>query len=73
MQRFTPRKPKSIWSHLNKGHVARLTKASGIDAEAGRKRKVAELMGMLVRGEAILQWPLSAAAKKQSRLARGDP
>lgn len=27
MQRFTPRKPKSIWSLINIGHVKRLTKA----------------------------------------------
>jgi uncharacterized protein YdeI (YjbR/CyaY-like superfamily) len=25
LQRFTPRRPKSVWSHVNKGHVARLT------------------------------------------------
>lgn len=27
LQRFTPRKAKSIWSQVNKGHVARLTAA----------------------------------------------
>ena len=27
LQRYTPRRPKSIWSQINKGHVARLTKA----------------------------------------------
>lgn len=27
LQRFTPRKPKSIWSQVNREHVARLTKA----------------------------------------------
>ncbi len=27
LQRFTPRKPKSIWSQVNRGHVARLVKA----------------------------------------------
>jgi uncharacterized protein YdeI (YjbR/CyaY-like superfamily) len=27
LQRFTPRKPKSIWSQVNQGHVARLTAA----------------------------------------------
>jgi uncharacterized protein YdeI (YjbR/CyaY-like superfamily) len=27
LQRYTPRKPKSIWSHINREHVARLTTA----------------------------------------------
>jgi uncharacterized protein YdeI (YjbR/CyaY-like superfamily) len=27
LQRFTPRKPKSIWSQINRGHVARLIEA----------------------------------------------
>ena len=27
LQRFTPRKGKSVWSQINQGHVARLTKA----------------------------------------------
>jgi len=40
-QRFTPRKPKSIWSLINIGHVKRLTKAgrikpSGLKAFAAR-------------------------------------
>lgn len=40
-QRFTPRKPKSIWSRINIGHVARLTKAgsmrpAGVKAFAAR-------------------------------------
>jgi len=40
-QRFTPRKPKSIWSLINLGHVKRLTKArrmkpAGLKAFAAR-------------------------------------
>ena len=27
LQRFTPRRPKSIWSQVNRDHIARLTKA----------------------------------------------
>jgi uncharacterized protein YdeI (YjbR/CyaY-like superfamily) len=27
LQRFTPRKAKSVWSQINTGHIARLTKA----------------------------------------------
>jgi uncharacterized protein YdeI (YjbR/CyaY-like superfamily) len=41
-QRFTPRKPKSIWSLINIGHVARLKKArrmmpAGLKAFAARE------------------------------------
>ena len=27
LQRFTPRRPKSVWSQVNRGHIARLTDA----------------------------------------------
>jgi uncharacterized protein YdeI (YjbR/CyaY-like superfamily) len=27
LQRFSPRRPRSVWSQINRGHVARLTKA----------------------------------------------
>ena len=42
--RFTPRKPRSIWSNINVNHVERLTKAgrmhaSGLDAYARRDPK----------------------------------
>jgi uncharacterized protein YdeI (YjbR/CyaY-like superfamily) len=43
MQRFTPRRPKSIWSKINVGHIERLTKLgkmmpSGVAAvEAAKK------------------------------------
>jgi uncharacterized protein YdeI (YjbR/CyaY-like superfamily) len=36
LQRFTPRRPKSIWSQVNRDHVARLTKA-GRMTEHGQK------------------------------------
>ncbi|MFN8062020.1 MAG: YdeI/OmpD-associated family protein [Vicinamibacterales bacterium] len=37
LQRFTPRQAKSIWSEVNKGHVARLTKAGRMTPH-GRKQ-----------------------------------
>ncbi len=37
LQRFTPRKAKSIWSQVNQGHVARLT-AAGRMTEHGQKQ-----------------------------------
>jgi uncharacterized protein YdeI (YjbR/CyaY-like superfamily) len=36
LQRFTPRKAKSVWSQINRGHVARLT-AAGRMTEHGQK------------------------------------
>ncbi len=36
LQRFTPRKKKSIWSHINREHVARLT-AAGRMAPPGQR------------------------------------
>ncbi len=43
MQRFTPRRPKSVWSKINTGHVKRLIKEgkmtdSGLAAVASAKR-----------------------------------
>jgi uncharacterized protein YdeI (YjbR/CyaY-like superfamily) len=37
LQRFTPRKTKSIWSQINRDHVARLTKAGRMTAH-GQKQ-----------------------------------
>jgi uncharacterized protein YdeI (YjbR/CyaY-like superfamily) len=42
LQRFTPRRPKSIWSKINTGHVARLHKSkkmkpAGLEAVAAAK------------------------------------
>jgi uncharacterized protein YdeI (YjbR/CyaY-like superfamily) len=37
LQRYTPRKPKSVWSQINQGHVARLT-ASGRMTEHGQRQ-----------------------------------
>ena len=36
LQRFTPRKAKSIWSQINRGHVARLTAAGRMTAHGQR-------------------------------------
>ena len=37
LQRYSPRRPKSIWSQVNRGHVARLTKAGRMTPH-GRKQ-----------------------------------
>lgn len=43
MQRFTPRRPKSVWSNINTGHVERLIKekrmtAAGLSAVNAAKK-----------------------------------
>ena len=37
LQRYTPRRPRSAWSEINRGHVARLT-AAGRMAPAGQRQ-----------------------------------
>ena len=45
LQRFTPRKAKSIWSQVNKGHVARLTKAGRMTPHGQRQVEAAKADG----------------------------
>lgn len=45
VQRFTPRKPKSIWSQVNQGHVARLTEAGRMTAHGQRHVDAAKADG----------------------------
>lgn len=37
LQRYTPRRPKSIWSHINRGHVARLIAAKRMTPHGQRQ------------------------------------
>lgn len=45
LQRFSPRKPKSIWSQVNQGHVARLTKAGRMTPHGQRQIDAAKADG----------------------------
>lgn len=45
LQRFTPRRPKSIWSQVNIGHVARLTAAGRMTAHGQRQVDAAKADG----------------------------
>lgn len=42
LQRYTPRGKKSIWSQINKGHIARLTKAKRMTAAGVRAVEAAK-------------------------------
>src|SRR4029450_1234985 len=37
LQRYTPRRAKSLWSQINRGHIARLTKAGRMTAQGQRQ------------------------------------
>jgi uncharacterized protein YdeI (YjbR/CyaY-like superfamily) len=45
LQRFTPRGPKSVWSQINRGHVARLTKAKRMTPHGQRHIDAAKADG----------------------------
>ena len=45
LQRFTPRRPKSVWSQINRGHVARLTKAGRMTPQGQRQIDAAKADG----------------------------
>jgi uncharacterized protein YdeI (YjbR/CyaY-like superfamily) len=45
LQRFTPRKPKSIWSQVNREHVARLTAAGRMTRHGQRQVDAAKADG----------------------------
>ncbi len=45
LQRFTPRRPRSIWSQVNRDHVARLTKAGRMTPHGQRQVDAAKADG----------------------------
>jgi uncharacterized protein YdeI (YjbR/CyaY-like superfamily) len=59
LQRFTPRKPRSIWSQINRSHVARLTSAGRMTPHGQRQIDAAKADG---RWEAAYA-PIRSATK----------
>jgi uncharacterized protein YdeI (YjbR/CyaY-like superfamily) len=45
LQRYTPRRPKSVWSQINRGHIARLTKAGRMTEHGQRQVDAAKADG----------------------------
>ena len=45
LQRYTPRRPRSIWSQINRGHVARLTAAGRMTPHGQRQVDAAKADG----------------------------
>jgi uncharacterized protein YdeI (YjbR/CyaY-like superfamily) len=45
LQRYTPRRPRSVWSQINRGHVARLTAAGRMTPHGQRQVDLAKADG----------------------------
>jgi uncharacterized protein YdeI (YjbR/CyaY-like superfamily) len=75
LQRFTPRRPKSIWSQVNREHIARLTKAGRmtqhgqkhVDAAKSDGRWAAAYAPIRTASAAGIPSDLRAAIRKSSR------
>lgn len=75
LQRFTPRRPKSIWSQVNREHVARLVKAGRmtphgqkhVDAAKSDGRWAAAYAPIRTASEAGIPADLRAAIQKSPR------
>lgn len=74
LQRFTPRRPKSLWSKINIGHVERLTAACRMQAAGLREVDAAKADGRwqaAYDGAASMQVPEElAAALAKNRKAK---
>ena len=75
LQRFTPRKPKSIWSQINREHVARLTAAGRMTPHGQRQVDAAKADGRwdaAYAGQAKASLPedLLIAIRKSARAQR---
>jgi uncharacterized protein YdeI (YjbR/CyaY-like superfamily) len=69
LQRFTPRKSKSIWSQINKGHVARLTKAGRMTPHGQRHVEAAKADGRWAAAYAPIRLASEAGAPADLRAA----
>lgn len=78
LQRFTPRRPKSIWSQVNREHIARLVKAGRmtphgqkhVDAAKGDGRWDAAYAPIRAASEAGIPADLRAAIRKSPRATK---
>ncbi len=60
LQRYTPRRPKSLWSQVNRDHVARLTKAGRMTVHGHRHVEAARADG---------RWEAAYAPIRQTSVA----
>ena len=71
LQRFSPRKPKSIWSQINRGHIARLTKAGRMTPHGQRQVDAAKADGRWAAAYAPIRTATEAGIPDDLRAAIG--
>jgi uncharacterized protein YdeI (YjbR/CyaY-like superfamily) len=69
LQRFTPRRSKSIWSQVNKGHVARLIKAGRMTPHGQRQVDAAKADGRWAAAYAPIRLATEAGVPRDLRVA----
>ena len=71
IQRFTPRRPKSIWSQINRDHIARLTAAGRMTPHGQRQVDAARADGRWDAAYAPIRTVTEAGVPKDLRAAIG--
>jgi uncharacterized protein YdeI (YjbR/CyaY-like superfamily) len=71
LQRFTPRRPKSVWSQINREHVARLTKAGRMTPHGQRHVETAKVDGRWAAAYAPIRTATEAGVPTDLRAAIG--
>ena len=71
LQRFTPRRPKSVWSQVNRDHVARLTKAGRMTPHGQRHVDAARADGRWDAAYAPIRTATEAGVPADLRAAIG--
>jgi uncharacterized protein YdeI (YjbR/CyaY-like superfamily) len=69
LQRYTPRRPKSIWSQINRDHVARLTAAGRMTPHGQRRVDAAKADGRWDAAYAPMRSASAATIPKDLRAA----
>jgi len=71
IQRFTPRRPKSVWSQINRDHIARLTAAGRMTPHGQRQVEAARADGRWDAAYAPIRTVTEAGIPKDLRAAIG--
>lgn len=72
LQRYTPRRPKSIWSQINRDHVARLTAAGRMTEHGQRQIDAAKADGRWAAAYAPIRTATEAGIPADLRAAIGS-
>ena len=71
LQRFSPRRPKSVWSQINRDHIARLTKTGRMTPHGQRHVDAAKVDGRWAAAYAPIRTATEAGIPKDLRAAIG--